>query len=97
MEEIPYLYTNEKDIFPKSLGMYIYQNGFERMGIKSIYYGGGERHETAIYYTKPVTGIEEVKNGQWTMDNAVYDLSGRRVQEPKRGLYILNGKKFIVK
>ncbi|MBQ9559524.1 MAG: hypothetical protein IJV08_06015 [Bacteroidaceae bacterium] len=97
VEEIPYLYTNEKDIFPKSLGMYIYQNGFERMGIKSIYYGGGERHETAIYYTKPVTGIEEVKNGQWTMDNAVYDLSGRRVQEPKRGLYILNGKKFIVK
>ena len=41
---------------------------------------------------KPV-GIEDIKNE--TMDNAVYDLSGRRVQNPKHGLYIQNGKKLI--
>ena len=31
-------------------------------------------------------------------DNApYYDLSGRRVQKPIRGLYIQNGKKVVVK
>ena len=30
-------------------------------------------------------------------DNVVYDLSGRRVQVLKPGLYIKNGKKFLVK
>ena len=30
-------------------------------------------------------------------DNTVYDLQGRRVQSPKRGLYIKDGKKIIIK
>ncbi len=95
VEEIPYLYTNNKDIFPKSLGMYIYQNGFERMGIKSIYYGGDERHESAIYYNKPTSDVKGVEIGTLAKDNAVYDLSGRRVANPTKGIYIMNGKKVI--
>ena len=31
------------------------------------------------------------------MDNVIYDLSGRRVEKPVRGVYIRNGKKFVVK
>lgn len=104
IEEIPYLFTNNKDIFPKSLGMYIYQNGFERMGIKSIYYGGNDRRETAIYYAQPLSvGIEEVQNseqgemvnGKWSNDKYLYDLSGRRIAKPTKGMYIQNGKKYI--
>ena len=30
------------------------------------------------------------------MDNVIYDLSGRRVEKPVRGVYIRNGKKFVV-
>ena len=30
-------------------------------------------------------------------DNTIYDMVGRRVQNPARGLYIVNGKKVIVK
>ena len=30
-------------------------------------------------------------------DNHYYDLQGRRVQQPQKGLYIVNGKKIIVK
>lgn len=30
-------------------------------------------------------------------DNDIYDLSGRRVSQPKQGLYIVNGKKMLVK
>ena len=111
VEEVPYLYTNGRSIYPKSAGLYIYQNGFERMGIKSIYYGGNERHETEIFYTVPnsliTDGIKSIDNGQWTMDNeagAIYDLSGRQMVKGKwsngkltKGLYIKNGKKYLIK
>ena len=44
----------------------------------------------------PATRIHSIDNGQWTIDNA-YDLSGRRVAQPSKGLYIINGKKVILK
>lgn len=43
------------------------------------------------------TGINSIDNGQLTIDNSVYDLQGRRVAQPTKGLYIVNGKKVIVK
>ncbi|MCR5713126.1 MAG: hypothetical protein K6G46_11865 [Prevotella sp.] len=42
-----------------------------------------------------VTAIKNIKVG--TEDNVYYDLNGRRVLYPKKGLYIVNGKKVIVK
>ena len=37
-------------------------------------------------------------NGQWTMDNGVYDLLGRPVTSPQKpGIYIRNGKKYLLK
>lgn len=42
------------------------------------------------------TGIQSMENGHCTMDN-VYDLQGRCVAQPTKGLYIVNGKKVIMK
>ncbi len=42
-----------------------------------------------------VTAIKNVKVG--TEDNVYYDLQGRRVLYPTKGLYIVNGKKVILK
>ena len=42
------------------------------------------------------TGINSVDNGQLTVDS-YYDLQGRRVAQPTKGLYIVNGKKVVVK
>lgn len=42
------------------------------------------------------TGIQSMDNGQWIMDN-VFDLQGRRVAQPTKGLYIINGHKVVVK
>ena len=42
------------------------------------------------------TGINAIDNGQLTIDN-VYDLQGRRVAQPTKGLYIVNGRKVIIK
>jgi hypothetical protein len=46
-----------------------------------------------------VTGIEEINfNGNVTGNGKVYyDLQGRRVQAPGKGLYIVNGKKVVIK
>ena len=46
-------------------------------------------------------GATSIDNGQWTIDNEstfIYDLLGRRVQNmAKGGIYIVNGKKVVVK
>lgn len=42
------------------------------------------------------TGIDE-NIGITDKDNAVYDLKGRKVKNPTKGLYIVNGKKVLVK
>ena len=53
------------------------------------------------------TGIAEIENGKLKIENSVYDLQGRRVGQSsifnsqssilKKGLYIVNGKKVMVK
>ena len=42
------------------------------------------------------TGIKSVDNGQVTVDS-YYNLAGQRVAQPTKGLYIVNGKKVILK
>ena len=42
-------------------------------------------------------GIRRIDNGQLISDNYFYDLQGRRVDSPRQGLYIRNGKKYLVK
>lgn len=48
------------------------------------------------FYEGDVTRIEGVEEGQ-THKVDVYDLSGRRVQRATKGLYIVNGKKVLIK
>ena len=45
-----------------------------------------------------LTSINALVNGQRSMvEGQYYDLQGRRVSSPAKGLYIVNGKKYIVK
>jgi hypothetical protein len=50
----------------------------------------------ALDFDDETTGIKSMDNGQWTMDN-VYDMQGRKVDAPKKGLYIINGRKVVIK
>ena len=44
------------------------------------------------------TGIETIENSKnSTEDGVYYDLQGRRVENPTRGIYIVNGKKVVIK
>jgi hypothetical protein len=44
-----------------------------------------------------VTAIREIKgNSQPVIDGYWYNLNGQRVELPKKGIYIQNGKKVVV-
>ena len=45
------------------------------------------------------TGINEVKGSEFKVqgDSAYYNLNGQRVAQPTKGLYIVNGKKVVIK
>lgn len=44
------------------------------------------------------TGVKSIDNGQLIIDNTVYNLKGQRVEKPVKGqLYIVNGKKVVIK
>ena len=45
----------------------------------------------------PITGIQPILTTPSYTDNAIYDLSGRRVNNPTKGLYIMNGKKVVIR
>ena len=43
------------------------------------------------------TGIENIAQPSTLSNQPIYDLNGRRVAQPTKGLYIINGKKVILK
>ena len=52
--------------------------------------------ELEIEYEDTTTAIISIKNGQ--VDSVTYyDLQGRRVAQPTKGLFIVNGKKVVIK
>ena len=54
----------------------------------------GARNITIMF--EDATGINSMVNGQWSMDTW-YDLQGRRVTKPTKGVFIRNGRKVVVK
>lgn len=42
------------------------------------------------------TGIESIDHSPSAIDHHYYDLQGRRVEHPTKGLYIVNGRKVVV-
>ena len=43
------------------------------------------------------TGITDIVVSKDESAKCIYDLSGRKVNNPEKGIYIINGKKQVVK
>lgn len=50
-----------------------------------------------IFDGEETTGIHSIDNGQFTIDDSVYNLNGQRITKPSKGMFIVNGKKVIMK
>lgn len=46
-------------------------------------------------FVDELTGVNQIKKSTEILDGAIYNLSGQRVAQPTKGLYIVNGKKYI--
>ena len=51
----------------------------------------------SIVFGDESTGISQIETETKSMDGSVYSLSGQRVSQPVKGLYIVNGKQVLVK
>lgn len=50
-----------------------------------------------VYDIGLATDIEPMHTGSSSVSSPVYDLSGRRIKSPQRGIYIQGGKKIVVR
>ena len=83
--------ANGKTIDPS----HIYMVGFQATGSQALYIN---KVFVSLDGTTPVsTSIEDVTNDKTTNNGIYYDLSGRKVQRPTKGIYLINGKKVLVK
>ncbi|MBQ8656068.1 MAG: hypothetical protein IJ527_03295 [Prevotella sp.] len=59
----------------------------------------GPKGAGARLFIDDTTGIDATFNDNVEMinDNVIYDLSGRRVEKPTKGIYIMNGKKVVIR
>ena len=53
----------------------------------------------SIAFDDETTGVQELKNSKidGLQTGVCYNLKGQRVSQPTKGLYIVNGKKVIMK
>ena len=88
------------------LGLVDTDNGSLKVGVKSTsmpssYWAIFDNFRLYFYGSKSiddVTAIEGMRaDGSEEMRNGVYDLQGRKVIEPSKGVYIVNGKKVVIK
>ena len=72
--------------------------GWAKVGVQSIYYGGDEVRKSAISWieTPFYTVIDNITTGQ-TTGKAIYNISGQRIVAPAKGLNIINGQKVMIK
>ena len=73
---------------------FIYEDGKIELAFE-IYTQAENRYEHDFTGNRAVaSGIDSVTTDKRT-DDVVYDLSGRRVTNPGKGVYIINGKKVL--
>ena len=58
---------------------------------------GASSRLSIVFDDNSTTSISTKANSQEPTANSYYDLQGRRVAQPTKGLYIVNGKKVVVK
>lgn len=99
-QEIPIRYDDNVDfnINDNTVGVYIRQTGFSKLGVQLVYKDGDIVKEGEIAWKDVPTGISTVSKNS-TEHPTIYDLQGRRYSSKdtlQPGMYIVNGKKVVI-
>ena len=78
------------------VGFYPY-SGTPASGAVILDVSSASARALSIVFEDETTGISQIENGKFGMENSVYNLRGQRVAQPTKGLYIVNGKKVMFK
>lgn len=81
------------------VGLYQYTTGTLK-GFRAFYRAASESPEAnaaGFSFDTIITGIDGILGTDGTNDGKIYDLSGRRLNKPVKGLNIIGGKKVLVK
>ena len=57
----------------------------------------GAARTLSIEFNDDLTGISEIRGEKEGLNGDFFDLQGRKVAQPTKGLYIVNGKKVVIK
>ena len=91
--------------------IYVLNNGTQGVGFYKLssggtigankayltYSGGSSSAPSFFGFDGNTTGIDATLVNSEKVNSVVYDLQGRRVAQPTKGLYIVNGKKVVIK
>jgi len=101
MTVFPYGFDDNTDFCPAYFRLKQADYGqWSRIGLQSIYTGGGVEHKSEIAWISITTGISDAPClNKEIIDNTYYDLNGRRLSEKPTtpGIYIVNGRKVMIK
>jgi hypothetical protein len=81
----------------KGIGFYVVKTGVTVPAGKAYLVVSATAREFIGFADEETTGIADVKREVLNNNNQYYNLNGQRVAQPVKGLYIINGKKTIIK
>ncbi len=89
ISEIPYLYTDNWDIYERGQFIYFYELDFDRIGIQAIYKSGGqEARSHIVYYGVSAQDEIQIDTVRHPIDTSYIDIMGRKVEAPANGWFI---------
>ena len=94
-----YTYALQRSVDQQYVGLFLYNSG-NIPGFRSYYHSANShamRNGFAFNTDGPSTAITEMPDAMPQVQQGIYDLSGRRVSQPTRGIYIVGGKKTIIR
>lgn len=94
-EECLFLSDNKFWYSTGSTAIKAFRGYFKLKKVIAGYYDEAESHVQMVFDESEATGISGVKHE--SNDDRYYNLNGQRVENPKKGLYIKNNKKVVVK
>jgi len=73
-----------------------YRGYFEFRDVLDAYYDGSEV-KVNFFFDDEETGIRKLTPTLFEVEEVMYNLAGQRVDKAKKGIYIVNGKKQVIK